>query len=390
MAHETEGITFEIRCEEIAGDPLIGMLTLSAVDIMSSPEDPTSWGILSMEEDATDKVAGGDQGWFPLVNKDKQLLPGRLQLGIQFKPIPQLLSQKSVDDSYFMVQERCRMTLYQDAHTPCGPRYTDIVLEDSSQYAPASAWEDMLTSIENAKHFIYIAGWSVWTKLIMSRSNSKECPELGTLLSRKADEGVTVLGLVWDEKSSTSVLPGLMGTHDEETYNFFKDTGVNFELVYRKKEVANKIISQASEWCYSHHQKCIIVDADHPKDPERRSIVAYIGGLDLAKGRYDTPDHPLFSTIKTAHKGDFYQNCVKVSDKMGPRQPWHDIHCKVMNYCCACMILFLFFFSCKLYVHNVHYTCIYMWQLRTMSHNINLFTKLFNFYSKNICRGDDL
>lgn len=43
-------------------------------------------------------------------------------------------------------------------------------------------------------------------------------------------------GLVWDEKSSTRVIPGLMGTDDEETQKFFRDKNMDIELVYRKKE----------------------------------------------------------------------------------------------------------------------------------------------------------
>lgn len=38
----------------------------------------------------------------------------------------------------------------------------------------------------------------------------------------------------------------------------------------------------------------------------RRKIIAFVGGLDLCKGRYDTPQHPLFSTLVTTHKDDYH------------------------------------------------------------------------------------
>ena len=62
-----------------------------------------------------------------------------------------------------------------------------------------------------------------------------------------------------------------------------------------------------------------------------RRVVAFIGGLDITNGRYDTPEFPLFKTCKTVHQGiDFYQNCfVGVTEDTGPREPWHDIHSKV-------------------------------------------------------------
>lgn len=55
---------------------------------------------------------------------------------------------------------------------------------------------------------------------------------------------------------------------------------------------------------YSHHQKTVIVDAD--AGHFKRKIVAFIGGLDLCMGRYDTPQHPLFRTLETVHKDDIH------------------------------------------------------------------------------------
>ena len=43
----------------------------------------------------------------------------------------------------------------------------------------------------------------------------------------------------------------------------------------------------------------------------QRSVVAFLGGLDITDGRYDSLDFPLWSTLQTLHQGDFYQNCVQ-------------------------------------------------------------------------------
>ena len=46
---------------------------------------------------------------------------------------------------------------------------------------------------------------------------------VGELLKAKADEGVKVLMLVWDEFASGKICDaGLMGTHDEETRAYFE------------------------------------------------------------------------------------------------------------------------------------------------------------------------
>ena len=54
---------------------------------------------------------------------------------------------------------------------------------------------------------------------------------------------------------------------------------------------------------YTHHQKTVIVDAD--AGHHKRKIMAFVGGLDLSMGRYDTPKHPLFRTLQTVHKDDY-------------------------------------------------------------------------------------
>ncbi len=60
-------------------------------------------------------------------------------------------------------------------------------------------------------------------------------------------------------------------------------------------------------------------------------MVAFIGGLDITDGRYDTPEFQLWSTVRTVqHRGDFYSKCVPgVTEATGPRQPWHDCHARV-------------------------------------------------------------
>ena len=48
----------------------------------------------------------------------------------------------------------------------------------------------------------------------------------------------------------------------------------------------------------------MIVDAD--AGHYKRKIIAFIGGLDLCSGRYDTPQHALFKTLQTVHQDDYH------------------------------------------------------------------------------------
>lgn len=130
-----------------------------------------------------------------------------------------------------------------------------------------------------------------------------------------------------------------MGTRDEETRRFFKHSSVQILLCPRSASKRHSWVKQqvlyysliivmsdnhiniyayTSILClpayvnaiqetgtiFTHHQKTVILDADAGN--QKRKIVAFVGGLDLCGGRYDTPRHNLFRTLHTFHKEDYY------------------------------------------------------------------------------------
>ena len=205
-----------------------------------------------------------------------------------------------------------------------------MTFPDGTPYQTTRAWNDLFNAINSAEKFIYITGWSVSTEIQLVRG--EDDPDglslVGDLLKNKADAGVRVLMMVWNEKTSNDWLEGKMGTHDEDTRRFFEGSNVECVLVGRHKSdgvLSNQFVST----CYSHHQKTVICDAEDENTGLRR-IIAFIGGLDITDGRYDTLEFPLFKTINGVHKGDFYSNCVVgATAETGPREPWHDCHAKV-------------------------------------------------------------
>ena len=81
---------------------------------------------------------------------------------------------------------------------------------------------------------------------------------------------------------------------------------------------------------YTHHQNCVLVDT--PASETTRRVTAFLGGLDLCAGRYDTPAHTLFRGLRTVFHGDVYNPTFREEEdakKLGPRQPWHDMHCRL-------------------------------------------------------------
>ena len=217
-----------------------------------------------------------------------------------------------------------------------------IYLANDEVYQPTHCWEDIFEAITNAKHFIYITGWSVYTEITLCRDRQRKVPgdeglTLGELLKRKADQGVRVNLLVWDDRTSNLLKKvGVMDTHDEPTMFYFQNTSVNCYLCPRNPEKLTYFQTATIGGLFTHHQKSVIVDA--PPLSSRgvhssgaRRVVSFVGGIDLCDGRYDTQYHSLFQTLDDVNKQDFHQpNFTGASiDFGGPREPWHDIHSKL-------------------------------------------------------------
>ncbi|KAL3632948.1 Phospholipase D alpha 4 [Castilleja foliolosa] len=230
---------------------------------------------------------------------------------------------RGLKNSSFPMRSNCGVTLYQDAHH-CSTFKPPFELCG----APRKLWEDVYNAIDGAKHLVYIAGWSFNPQMALVRDPETDIPlargvKLGDLLKRKADEGVSVNILLWDDETSLPLIrnKGVMKTHDEDTLSYFKHTKVKCRLCPRLHDKFPTV--------FTHHQKTITADARVGPASRARELVSFIGGLDLCDGRYDTDDHSLFRTLNTeSHCYDFYQTSIQGASlhKGGPREPWHDTH----------------------------------------------------------------
>ncbi|KAK7349580.1 hypothetical protein VNO77_07050 [Canavalia gladiata] len=297
VAHYAAEVHFVVRDSDMMGSQLIGVVGIPVEQIYSG-----------------EKV----QGTYPILNsRGKPCKPGAvLKVSIQYIPVEKLSiyhngigagpDYSGVPGTYFPLRKGGNVTLYQDAHVPDGC-LPNVILDNGMYYAHGKCWLDIFDAICQARWIIYIAGWSVWHKVRLVRDAGHASNfTLGELLRRKTQEGVRVCLLLWDDPTSGTVLGyrsgGLMETHDKETRRFFKNSLVKVLLCPRTS-------GKQSHWAklknfYAHHQKTVIVDADAGNN--RRKIVAFVGGLDLCDGRYDTPYHPLFRTLQTLHKDDYH------------------------------------------------------------------------------------
>ena len=173
--------------------------------------------------------------------------------------------------TFFKQYSGCKLTLYQDSHVPdtFDPK---IYLSNGKLHEFHRCWEDIYKAISGAKHLIYVTGWSIYTKIELVRDPNRPIEgaqglTLGQLLKNKASEGVRVNILVWDDRTSVGFIKknGIMGTHDEDTEEYFKGSDVNCVLCGRNPDNGLSVVQEIEiSTMFTHHQKTVVVDAPLP------------------------------------------------------------------------------------------------------------------------------
>lgn len=327
-AHPASDVIFTVKDDNPIGATLIGRAYVPVQDLL--------------EGDELDR-------WVEILDTDKNPISAgsKIHVKLQYFDVTQdrnwahgIKSGRypGVPYTFFSQRQGCRVSLYQDAHVP-DEFVPKIPLAGGKYYEPHRCWEDVFDAITNAKHFIYITGWSVYAEITLIRDSRRQKAggdaTLGEILIKKASEGVRVLMLVWDDRTSVDVFKkdGLMATHDEDTENYFQGSEVHCVLCPRNPDDGGSFIQDLQiSTMFTHHQKIVVVDSAMPTpDSQNRRVVSFVGGIDLCDGRYDSPFHSLFRTLDTAHHDDFHQpNYTGASiTKGGPREPWHDIHSRL-------------------------------------------------------------
>ena len=211
VCHFANELTFDIKDKDHAYSEFIGSVNIATATLLNG--NPI-------------------EGWFNITRRSNRS-KGQIKLRVVY------ISKASMDktyevDCYFPMHQNCQVTLYQDACVPPNlPQFASLPVY------PASCWHDLYNTIMAAKQIICITGWAVWDKLQLFREQDLAIDgrTLGEILVDKAKEGVKVWVMVWSEKTSNQMnTQGVMGTHDVDTYNYFKNTGVNCCLAPRYED----------------------------------------------------------------------------------------------------------------------------------------------------------
>ena len=187
----------------------------------------------------------------------------------------------------------------------------------------SGAFHDIEQAISEAKHFIFICDWSFHPQVVLTRNidpTENWVFKLGERLRHKAENNPKMVVAIhaWkhadDDKLSDGAGEYLAKIDDNE------DRPPN--LLWRA--------THRTGIGWSHHQKYVIVDAPSDENDGKRQVKVFFGGLDLTKGRYDYPGHPIAGTsankyFKSSDYEDWY-NGEFGHDENLPREPWHDIH----------------------------------------------------------------
>lgn len=200
-------------------------------------------------------------------------------------------------DSSFMVREKNDVQFFVD-----GENYFNKVYLELSK----------------ATTSVCISDWWLSPDMYLKRPKSLyPDSQVVEMLGSLADRGVKVHVLLYKEVTFALTLNSLY------TKKRLQERNRNI-IVLRHPTVGIR----GGEFFWSHHSKLICID----------NTIAFLGGLDLCYGRWDTQEHPLVDLNAELFPGIDYSN-VRVADfikvhkyerdsierKSVPRMPWHDV-----------------------------------------------------------------
>ncbi|KAJ4482266.1 phospholipase D [Lentinula aciculospora] len=177
-----------------------------------------------------------------------------------------------------------------------------------------------------AKENIYIHDWWLSPELQLRRPN-KDRYRLDKLLESKAREGVKIFIILYQEVSSRT-------TPTDSNYSKQRLTALHPNIMVQRSPSH----FQTGTFYWAHHEKLCVID----------QAIAFMGGLDLCFGRWDTSQHVLIDDPDGDHPqiwpGKDYSN-ARVSDFFTlnkpeedmydrtriPRMPWHDVGLQVVG-----------------------------------------------------------
>ncbi|XP_037322952.1 phospholipase D2 [Pungitius pungitius] len=124
---------------------------------------------------------------------------------------------------------------------------------------------DLADALEQAKEEIFITDWWLSPEVFLKRPATDNYWRLDEILKRKAEQGVKVCVLLYKEMEMA------LGINSEHSKRTLMDMHPNIKVMRHPDHVASVI------FMWAHHEKTVAID----------QTVAFVGGIDLAFGRWD-------------------------------------------------------------------------------------------------------
>lgn len=177
-------------------------------------------------------------------------------------------------------------------------------------------------ALSMAQDVIFIHDWWLSPELYMRRPvKGNQQHRIDRILKERAEKGVKIFIVVYRNVGTT------VGTDSSWTKHSMLSLHPNIHLI----RSPNQWLQNTYFW--AHHEKMTVIDHS----------IAFMGGIDLCYGRYDTPQHVLrddksnlqdqifpgkdYSNARICDFYDLDKPFESMYDRtVVPRMPWHDVH----------------------------------------------------------------
>uniref|UniRef100_A0A9J8A7N8 phospholipase D n=1 Tax=Cyprinus carpio carpio TaxID=630221 RepID=A0A9J8A7N8_CYPCA len=132
--------------------------------------------------------------------------------------------------------------------------------------------EDVANALEEAKEEIFITDWWLSPEIFLKRPVVEGNRwRLDCILKRKAQQGVRIFVMLYKEVELA------LGINSEYSKRTLKHLHPNIKVMRHPDHVSSSV------YLWAHHEKIVVIDQS----------VAFVGGIDLAYGRWDDREHRL-------------------------------------------------------------------------------------------------
>uniref|UniRef100_A0AAY4EZL0 Phospholipase n=1 Tax=Denticeps clupeoides TaxID=299321 RepID=A0AAY4EZL0_9TELE len=174
--------------------------------------------------------------------------------------------------------------------------------------------EDVANALQEAKEEIFITDWWLSPEIFLKRPVVEGNHwRLDCILKRKAQQGVKIFVMLYKEVELA------LGINSEYSKRTLHRLHPNIKVMRHPDHVSSSV------FLWAHHEKIVVIDQS----------VAFVGGIDLAYGRWDDLEHrltdvgsvtrTLVTNIEVSLNNDWPQPCISadVAGLMGNTRFWH-------------------------------------------------------------------